>query len=348
MTKITIENGFTLYNDDCLNVLKRMDDNSVDLIATDPPYFKVKKDAWDNQWDDEADFLAWLDSILFEMWRVLKPAGSLYLFCSERLAAKVEVLIDGRFNVLNHIVWRKKNGVHRKHRKEGLRKFASQTERIIFAEHYGAQGFAKGNSGYSDKCSELKGAVFEPLIAYFRDAKAKAGIQSKQVNEATNTQMCSHWFSSSQWKLPTEAQYLALQRLFVEKAGTLNKSHKELTTEYDVLHRSYIELRRDYDGLRQQYESLRRPFSVTKDVPYTDVWDFDSVQFYPGKHPCEKPLKLMKHIISSSARMGMVVFDPFMGSGSTAKACSELGCGFVGVEMDSDIFNQTLKSLTSE
>ena len=34
--------GVTIYNGDCLDVLPRLPDNSVDLILTDPPYFKVR------------------------------------------------------------------------------------------------------------------------------------------------------------------------------------------------------------------------------------------------------------------------------------------------------------------
>ncbi|MFM9481535.1 hypothetical protein, partial [Streptomyces scabiei] len=74
------------------------------------------------------------------------------------------------------------------------------------------------------------------------------------MNEATSTQMCSHWFTSSQWKLPTREQYEALQRLFSDHADGLNKDHQQLTEEYGQLHRTYVELRRDYDDLRVQYE----------------------------------------------------------------------------------------------
>lgn len=46
-----------LINTDCLNYLKTLPENSIDLILTDPPYFQVKKNAWDNQWPDTATFL---------------------------------------------------------------------------------------------------------------------------------------------------------------------------------------------------------------------------------------------------------------------------------------------------
>jgi adenine-specific DNA-methyltransferase len=73
--------------------------------------------------------------------------------------------------------------------------------------------------------------------------------------------------------------------------------------------------------------------AVTKHVPYTNVWDFKPVQWYPGKHPCEKPLDLMRHIIEASSRPGDMVLDTFVGSGSTPIACRELGRRFVGCEM---------------
>ena len=37
----------TLIHGDCLEAMRAMPANSVDLIATDPPYYKVKGDAWD-------------------------------------------------------------------------------------------------------------------------------------------------------------------------------------------------------------------------------------------------------------------------------------------------------------
>lgn len=99
--------GVTIYHGDCLAVLPTLPANSVDLILTDPPYFKVKGDAWDNQWNTPTDFLAWLDRVLVEFARVLKPNGSLYLFASPQMGARVECLIATRFEILNSIVWRK-------------------------------------------------------------------------------------------------------------------------------------------------------------------------------------------------------------------------------------------------
>lgn len=332
-----------LVNADSLSFIKTLPDNSIDLIVTDPPYFRVKSCSWDRQWDSEADYLAWLDEFLAEFWRVLKPAGSLYLFCGSRLASDTELLVRQRMNVLNHIIWAKPSGPWRRQRKENLRAFFPSTERIIFAEHYGAEGFAKGQSGYAAKCAELKGQVFAPLIDYFIAARETLGVSAKEINQATGTQMCSHWFSRSQWQLPNQQQYEALQKLFSGKtnSGQLNKPHAGLVELHGSLSNQYEQLRVQYDDLRQEYESLRRHFSVTADVPYTDVWTFKPVASYPGKHPCEKPADMLEHIIKTSSKPGDVVADFFMGSGSTIKQAIKLGRSAIGVELEEERFIQT-------
>ena len=78
-----LSNNCQLYHGDCLAVLPTIPDNSIDLIATDPPYFQVKEDNWDNQWPDVKRYLAWFDNVLLHFFRILKPTGSFYLFCSK-------------------------------------------------------------------------------------------------------------------------------------------------------------------------------------------------------------------------------------------------------------------------
>ncbi len=342
MHEYIIKNGqLRLVNADCLDYLRTLPDNYIDLILTDPPYFQVKTNAWDNQWPDVETFLAWLDEVLVEFWRVLKPSGSLYFFCGSKLSAETEVLIKSRFNVLNHIVWAKPSGVWKRSHKPSLRSFFPATERIIFAEHYGAEGFAKGACGYATKCNQLKQEVFKPLIDYFKDARSALGISAKEINEATNTQMCSHWFSESQWKLPTQEQYENLQKLFNKKGGKLFKLHDNLINERLELQKEYEVLKLKYSDLKQQYNDLRRAFSVTSEVPYTDVWTFAPVQYYKGKHPCEKPADLLEHVILTSSKEGQLVLDAFMGSGSTGKACLKLNREFIGIEMEESTFKKT-------
>lgn len=332
-------NSINLVNDDSLSYIKTLPDNCIDLIATDPPYFQVKSCSWDNQWENVTAYLSWLDEILAEFWRVLKPNGSLYMFCGSKLAADTEILVRERFDVLNHIIWAKPSGPWRRQNKESLRSYFPATERIIFAEHY--QSPYKGkSSGYLQRRRELKENTLKPLIEYFKQARDSLGITAKEIHQATGKQMASHWFGYSQWQLPNESDYLKLQELFNQVAvkqfsdNPLSRQHADLVSEQKLL-------RREYHELSQQYQLLRRPFSVTVDVPYTDVWAYPPVQYYPGKHPCEKPSAMMEHIINSSSREGDVVADFFMGSGATMKAALKLNRRVIGVELEADRFEQT-------
>jgi len=52
------------------------------------------------------------------------------------------------------------------------------------------------------------------------------------------------------------------------------------------------------------------------------------------KHPCEKPVDLLKFYIANSSSEGDIVFDPFSGCGSTGRASIELNRKFLGCEID--------------
>ena len=56
-------------------------------------------------------------------------------------------------------------------------------------------------------------------------------------------------------------------------------------------------------------------------------------------HPTEKPIELMKVLISNSSGQNDVVLDPFMGTGSCGVACKELRRDFIGVEIDKKYFD---------
>lgn len=334
-------NSVELVNADSLHYIGTLPDNSIDLIVTDPPYFKVKPNDWDNQWKGDEDYLRWLDRCLAEYARVLKPAGSIYLFCGHRLASDIEVMMRSRFNILNHIIWAKPSGRWNGCNKESLRAYFPSTERVLFAEHYLGPYSGKEND-YEHKSTELKQHVMTPLIEYFRDARDALGVTTKEIAEATGKKnMASHWFGLSQWSLPNEADYQKLQTLFTRIAIEKHLKQK-LEYPHHQLVATYQSLNRKYSELLDEYKTLRRYFSVSAAVPYTDVWMHKPVQFYPGKHPCEKPADMLKQIISASSKPGDIVADFFMGSGSTVKAAMELDRRAIGVELETERFMQTV------
>ena len=63
------------------------------------------------------------------------------------------------------------------------------------------------------------------------------------------------------------------------------------------------------------------------------------------KHPAQKPVKLLKHLIGIASNEGDIVFDPFMGTGSTGVAALQLKRKFGGCEIDAVYFHAAKKRL---
>ncbi len=63
------------------------------------------------------------------------------------------------------------------------------------------------------------------------------------------------------------------------------------------------------------------------------------------KHPAQKPVKLLEHIISVASNEGDVVFDPFMGVGSTGVAALKSKRRFIGIEIEKNYFDAAEKRI---
>lgn len=55
-------------------------------------------------------------------------------------------------------------------------------------------------------------------------------------------------------------------------------------------------------------------------------------------HPTIKPEKVIESLISVACPTGGIVFDPFMGSGTTAVACKRLGLHYIGFEINDEFY----------
>ena len=217
----------------------------------------------------------------------------------------------------------KNDGWHKKAAKEELRNYLSPWEAIIFAEPCGSESTAADAAGYHDASRLLHKRVYRPIGAYIEQERIRAGFTRTQVEVALGyvstadptqgTALCYRWEEGS--SLPTKEAYLKLRAF-------LNNGH---TSEY---------LRQDYEDLRQDYDALRRPFFLTAHDPYTDVWSFAPCLPSPEKHPCEKPLALLSHIIKTSSRPGDLILDCCAGEATTLEAAKRLGRKAIGIEQE--------------
>lgn len=65
-------------------------------------------------------------------------------------------------------------------------------------------------------------------------------------------------------------------------------------------------------------------------------------------HPCEKPIDLLKMYILNSSNEGDLVFDPFIGAGSTALACIETNRRYLGLEIDPNYYEIAARRITEK
>lgn len=118
-----IQSDFILYNSDCLNILKQLPENSVDMVFADPPYLlsnggfsvhagrrvSVNKGEWDKSNGLKKDFefhLEWIQAVK----RVLKPSGTLWISGTYHSIYQCGFALQvAGFHVLNDIAWFKPN-----------------------------------------------------------------------------------------------------------------------------------------------------------------------------------------------------------------------------------------------
>lgn len=121
------EDRIELWNADCFELLKTIDDESVDFVILDPPYF-IGYDGgkgWDSSWGSEEEYLSWCRRWTDECARVLKPNRMMVVWGTLKtdtfLRYKLDVLNHTGLQSQNEIIWsynwggRTKKNFARKH-----------------------------------------------------------------------------------------------------------------------------------------------------------------------------------------------------------------------------------------
>ena len=108
-----------LHQDDCLAVLKRLEENSIDLVYLDPPFYTQKVQRlttrdrsrefkFSDLWDSYSEYAEFLHVRLVEMWRVLASTGSVFFHCDRHASHLIRALLDDVFGAnmfRSDIVW---------------------------------------------------------------------------------------------------------------------------------------------------------------------------------------------------------------------------------------------------
>ncbi|WP_025909328.1 DNA-methyltransferase [Priestia flexa] len=307
-----------IYQRDCLaeDGMKLIPDKSVDLICIDPPY-NIGKDKWD-KWKTVEEYVNWMVDVFKECERILKPNGSFYWFHNDmtqiwRLMQSIE--LETNFTYKQFIVWNKRfEGASNKGFLDGfveiggLRNYQQMAEYCLF---YTLQ----------DELKHIK--EFDDLRSYLREESIKAFGHINGMNTflgfAEKGGMATRkYLGKTQFYLPTREHYEKLR-----------------TTGY--FKREYEDLVKDYESKRYTYNNLKRNHSV---------WNYEIAS--KQGHITPKPVNMIENIILHSSNEGDVVFDCFIGSGTTAIAATKLNRRWIGFERETkyiEIANKRLEQI---
>ena len=306
---------YKIYNGDCLNIFKDIEDKSVNLVLIDPPYNIGKDKKWD-KWKTVNEYVEFMGKVFKECQRVLKDNGSFYFFHNNFLQiVELQNWINKNTNFIfkQLLVWNKRfNEASNKGFLDGfievekLRNYQKMAEYCLYYTFQDESGLNK---------VMLDTNNFKSLRNYFKYIQSETGLNKKQIIDKIG-QRADHCFrhSSSQWDLPTEETYNELINTF-----NIDK--------YEGF-KTYEELRQEYEELRYTYNNLKEHHSVMN-------YEIAKKQ----GHITPKPVNLLEYLIKTSSNEGDIILDCFMGSGSTGVACMNTNRKFIGIELDENYFN---------
>ena len=291
---------------DALEVLDKIDNNSIDLVLTDPPYFL---DKMDNNWDHKVvsnkknqyavkslpagmkfsreqgkNFYKWYFEISKKIHRILKPGGFFFSFSSPRLYHRMACAVDdANFLVRDCFIW-----LYTKNQPKAmsLNHFIDKLEidkekKNILKEKL---------KGW--KTPQIK-SCFEPILMAQKKPEKTFLDNILKYNVGlfnTNVKIGQNMFPSN---------VLAVDEIneIIDKYFLISKPKKGEKGEYNI-------------------------------------------------HKTVKPLSLCKYIIQlSTYSKNSVVLDPFIGSGTTAIAALECNKKYIGIEINHDYIDIALKRL---
>ena len=302
---------------DCLHVMRQIPSATIDLIYIDPPFFSGRNynilwgdnnelrsftDIWEGGMDG---YLIWLNARLFEMKRLLKPTGSIYVHCDWHASHYIKVEMDkifGHGNFRNEIVW-KRTAAHANARRSG------SIHDIVF--FYSKSGEYKWNE-------EVRQAYDQQYIDQYYRYEDDQGRRFMSDNITAPAPGNSESANSKryEWKGVTPAP----SRVWLYS--------KEQMEELDRQGRIFYTRNGFPRGIRYLDEQ--------KGMALQDIWtDVEAVRSWHSErlgYPTQKPEALLERIIKASSNEGAVVADFFVGGGTTAAVAQRLGRRFVACD----------------
>lgn len=371
-----------LLHGDNIEILKTLEENSIDAVVTDPPYglsFMNKK------WDHNVPGI--------ELWknvfRILKPGGHVLSFGGTRTYHRMVVNIeDACFEIRDQIQWIYGSGFPKSHNlKEKWQGWGSAlkpaNEPIVLARKplnektlaknilkYGtgalnidetrvegidpanAKRLGKDYTSNKTNFSELVGQVKASQVGGSLSGRWPANVifdeeAGKMLDEQSGqlkSGQVKPYKNNGGWKNTSEF-----------KTDTFDSSSGGASRFFYCAKASKSErnkgletskLNSEIDGAILNQDKSENPNTKGRKANPIDCITQNKKLHRDGNfHPTVKPIKLMEYLCKLITPPNGIILDPFMGSGSTGVAAKNIGFRFVGIELDRDYFEIAKKRI---
>jgi DNA modification methylase len=299
---------------DNLEILKAMETESIDLIYLDPPFFSNRNyeviwgDAgevrsFQDRWAGGIDhYIAWLKERVAEMYRVLKPTGSMFLHCDWHANAyiRVDILdrIFGMDNFKGEIIW---------------------------------------NRAFAHNDAKKKLAVLSDTIWYY--SKSRKFIYNPVYSMANEENYNDRFNLADEngrpyQSVPMDSPNPRPNMMYEWKGYPYPpkgwRYSKETMAELDQ--RGEIIYPENPKGRLRRKKYLDEAKGSLLGNVWTDITNVQGTSKERIGYPTQKPKALLERIIKMASNDGDTVLDPFMGGGTTIAVADRFNRQWIGID----------------
>ena len=351
-----------LFNEDCLETLKRIEDNTIDLCLTDLPYgiLTNKKEAdYQNEnrnfcdWDFEIDY----DKVLPQLKRVMKKDGNILLFAKSPFTFRLyEQMIKHGFTFRYNWIWKKNsitNFAAMKYRPgnnyEEVMVFTSTPKRGKYFAHAEFNGEVKVKCkfyNYETRTPITSEEVFDKyLIPFISGTLFNKDVRIPNMGTAGNKMFSANSITSTAG--------IQLKKILNEDIRVLSSGENNFSSNAGIVHIKFDQLfnekYRDQFEIDLENKILYRTVKSYKNFPASiiDIKYKNDRKKYK-KHPTTKPVEVLEFLLHHYTEENDLILDMTSGSGSTAVACKKMNRNFVGSEISKvwfDVAQQRLNKI---
>ena len=325
-----------LRNEDCLEEMKRIDDNSIDLLFCDLPYTNSKfGKATSCAWDKEID----LDLFWKQANRICRNDTPMIFTCSTKFGNSL--INSNPKNFRQDLIWIKSASVgflnakkrplvkhelvyifYRKLPKVYGENIALHHKHKFIKKELGCEGSVYGKRDKSTNINQYQPKLPNSII------KEDDNLCNYDINKNVYGGGKEGRIKISKNKEDHQQKYEpALPNSIIKEDDNLLKTSHTTAYGNNIHH---------HNKQQKNGESIYDP-----PLPHSVL----EIKSQKGKHSTQKPVALMEWILKYYSKENDIVLDPTMGSGSMGVACKNMNRKFIGIEMDKDIYEIAFERL---